>query len=461
MNQTKQLTTAPIPGLIRRLAIPASIGFFFNTMYNVVDVYFAGMLSTQALAALSLSFPVFFSIVALGSGFSTGVTAVIGHELGSDNQRAAETFSAQSLTFSLLLSVFLMIVGILAAPFLFGILGASGDYLNMCLTYINPIFYGSPFFILTFILNGNLQATGDTRSFRNFLIVGFVLNCILDPWFIFGGFGLPAFGLKGVAIATVVIQVIGCVYLGIQLLRTGLISTRCLQALRPRLEPYREIARQGFPASANMLTVGIGIFIITYFISYFGQQAVAAYGVATRVIQIVLLPTIGLNIATLTLVAQNNGARRFDRVKETVATATKYGMGIMLIGLMLVYFLAHTMMHIFTDDANVVEIGSFYLQIEAFALFAYVILFINVSAMQGLKRPMFAIWIGLFRQIVAPFVLFTLFAHVFGWGLLGIWWGIFCINWISALITIYYARRLIGEIFPTSPPVAQEMSSPP
>jgi Na+-driven multidrug efflux pump len=90
------LTTAPIPALVRRLAVPAAIGFFFNTMFNVVDTYFAGRLSTEALAALSLSFPVFFMLVAVGSGFATGTTALIGHALGGGDRRRAALIAAQA-----------------------------------------------------------------------------------------------------------------------------------------------------------------------------------------------------------------------------------------------------------------------------------------------------------------------------------------------------------------------------
>jgi Na+-driven multidrug efflux pump len=194
-----------------------------------------------------------------------------------------------------------------------------------------------------------------------------------------------------------------------------------------------------------MLTVGMGIFVITYFVSHFGKEAVAAYGIAMRVEQIVLVPTIGLNIATLTLVAQNNGAGRFDRVHEALRTCLKYGAYVMVIGSLAVFIGARPLMGFFTSEGSVVNVGSTYLRIDALVLYAYVVLFVHVAVLQGIKRPMFAVWIGLYRQIAAPFILFWAVTQVLDFGLLGIWWGIFGITWSAAVLTLLYARSLLKK----------------
>ena len=438
-----EVTTQPIPRLIRQIAVPASIGFFFNTMFNVVDTLYGGLISTQALAALSLSFPVFFIIIAVGSGLSTGTTSLIANALGAGDLKGARLLAAQGITFGVLVAVALTVLGLSVSPFLFAVLGASGDYLATCLDYMNTIFAGAAFFMVAYMLNAILNAQGDTRSFRNFLVAGCLLNICLDPWFIYGGLGVPSLGIMGIALATVLIQLLGCAYLARQVFRTGLLFDRSFRDLFPRLGPLREIAYQGFPASLNMLTVGAGIFVITYFVGKFGKEAVAAYGVATRVEQIVLLPTIGLNIATLTMVAQNNGARLFQRVQETLTTALRYGAVLMGLGTVAVFLLARQLMAPFTSDPAVVETGVTYLRIAAFVFYAYVILYVHVAALQGMKRPLFALGIGLFRQILAPVVVFSLAIPL---GLLGIWWGIFGVNWTAAFITIGYARLVLGRI---------------
>jgi Na+-driven multidrug efflux pump len=195
-----------------------------------------------------------------------------------------------------------------------------------------------------------------------------------------------------------------------------------------------------------MMTVALGIFIITWFLSRFGQEAVAAYGVATRIEQIALLPTIGLNMATLTLVAQASGAGLFDRVRQVVRTALKYGAVVMVFGSALVFFGARPLMGLFSDDAAVVDIGARYLRIAAFIEYAYVLLFVNTSVLQGLKKPMFALWIGLYRQLAAPALVFSLATGVLGAGIDGIWWGIFGINWSAAAVAMVYALHKVNRL---------------
>ena len=450
MENDIRLTTQPIPKLIRHIAVPVSIGFFFHTMFNVVDTFFGGLISTQVLAALSLSFPVFFIILAMGSGISTGTTALIGNAFGAGNRDEARLFGIQGISFGVLVSIIMTLIGVYASPFLFSVLGASDDYLTACLIYMNTIFLGALFFMLVFMLNAILVALGDTRSFRNFLIAGFFLNIIFDPWFIYGGLGIPPLGITGIALATVLIQLFGGVYLGIKVYKTGLMSNKSIKDIFPKAGYFKEIARQGFPASLNLVTVGIGIFVITYFISKFGKEAVAAYGIATRVEQIALLPTVGLNTATLTIVAQNNGAKLFDRIKETLNAALRYGGILMGLGTICVFLLAEHLMGLFTSDGRVVVIGVTYLRIAAFVFYAYVILYVNVAALQGVKRPMYAIWIGLYRQIVAPIIVFYFLTQIFDFGLMAIWWAIFSVTWSAALVTLFYTRRILREVIHSS-----------
>jgi len=440
------LTTAPVPELIRRLTLPASIGFFFNTMYNVVDTYFAGQLSTEALAALALSFPVFFTLISMGSGFASGTSALIGNALGAGNRREAALTASQGLLMSTLVSVLMMTVGHLTVESLFRLLGASGDYLKICLDYMQIILVGAFLPMTGFMLNGILNAQGDMTSYRNFLIGATLLNIVLDPWLMFGGLGVPALGIKGLALATLIAQFLGLGYMGWRTRKTGLLWRSQGARWRPDWKVLRAISGQGIPASLNMMTVALGIFVITWFLSRFNAGTVAAYGVATRIEQIVLMPAIGLNVATLSLVAQNSGAGRYGRVRSVVRTALAYGAVITGIGSVLLWFGADFLMGLFTADEAVIAIGGHYLRIAAFIEYAYILLFVNTSALQGLKMPAFALWIGLYRQIAAPGLVFWLTTQVFDWGLDGVWWGVFGITWSAALAAVWYARRQVDRL---------------
>ncbi|HBF02440.1 MAG TPA: MATE family efflux transporter, partial [Verrucomicrobiales bacterium] len=206
------LTQDPIGPLIQKLAIPASVGFFFNTMYNVVDTWYAGSLSTDALAALSIAFPVFFILIAISNGLSQGATALMAHALGAKKPMEAADLSRQSVLLGLSLGVLLTGAGWMLGPSMFRMLGAEGSYLTLSLTYMNIIWAGTLFFIAQSMINATLQAQGDTTTYRNLLIVGFFLNLLLDPWLMHGGLGVPAMGMAGIAWATVLIQVVGVFY---------------------------------------------------------------------------------------------------------------------------------------------------------------------------------------------------------------------------------------------------------
>ena len=443
---TSDLISAPIPQLVRRLAIPAGTGFFFNTMFNVVDTWYGGQLSTTALAAMSLSFPVFFLILAVGSGVSSGATTLIGNALGRKDYDEARRYLSQSLSFALLHALLLTVIGLALAPRIFALMGARGEYLALALSYMNVIFAGSSLFLLNFVMNAILNAHGNTMAYRNFLIGGFFLNLILDPWFMYGGAGLPALGLAGIALATVLIQFVGVLYLFSQLSKTGSMPYFRLADLKPRWIYFRELFRMGFPSAMNMMTVSLGIFIITWYAGRFGEQAVAAYGIGTRIEQIALLPVMGLNISTLALTAQNFGANRIDRIRETVRVSLRYGVLFAMFGAAAALLYRHQLMAFFTNDATVIGAGTGFLAIEALVMPAYVLLYINVSVMQGIRRPLFGLTIGLFRQIAGPLFVFPLFTTIMGLGLVGVWWGIFGITWSAALVVVTYVSKTIAKL---------------
>jgi len=449
MHKTLDFTSAPIPTLIRKLAVPASVGFVFNTLFNVVDTYWGGQISTSALAAMGLTFPVFFIILSMGIGMGTGTTALISQSLGAGRNEEATVFGYQAVSFSIINSVLLTILGLSMAPSLFRILGASNQYLEIALQYMNVILWGTIFFLMNSILNSLLNARGDTKTYRNYLIVGFFLNAILDPWFMLGGLGFPALGIRGIALATVFVQILGTIYMITISRKRKIFQNAQLKDFIPVRKYYAALFGQGFPASLNMLTVAIGIFVITYFSSKFGKEAVAAYGIATRIEQIALLPTIGLNIAALTLAGQNMGAGLPGRVLESWKLNIRYGLMIILVGIVSVYLFAAQLMQAFTNDVKVIEIGVEYLHIAVLFFFAYIFLNISVSTLQGMKRPFYAIFVGAYRQFLVPLPLFLFLAIFLQWGTKGIWWGIFIANWSASIFTFFYTRRQIMNLLRT------------
>ena len=438
------LTSGDIKKHLRTIAIPSSVGYFFHTMFNVTDTYFAGNISTTALASLSLTFSIFFVIIAVAGGMSQGATALIGNALGQKDTNHAKQIIYHTVILAIFLAIFLTIIGIIVSPYLMQILGAKGVYLKEALSYINVILYGSAFFIGVFFSNAILNSIGNTVVFRNFLVAGFFLNIVLDYWFVKGGLGISPLGVKGIALATIIIEFIGMLYLLYSLKKSYL-----LKEMPPfvfNIDIIKAFLKQGLPPTVNMSLMALGMFVITYFIAPFGKHVVAAYGIAVRIEQIVLLPSIGINVAVLALVSQNNGAKLYGRIKDTVIYAQKICLVLWAIGMLLIYLGGELALKIFSHDTLVIEAGLGYLYAAAIALYAYMLVFINISLLQGIKQPALLIYLSLFRQLIIPIVLFSIFAF-FKLPLDFYWWGIAGIIWISALFILWYARGKLNSAY--------------
>ncbi len=437
------LTKGDIKRQIKKMAIPASVGFFFHTMFNVTDTYFAGMISTQALSALTLSFSIFFMMIAFAGGMSEAVTALVGNALGEKDKDKALHIALNALLFALLLSCVLTLIGLSSAPYLMSLLGAEGAYLSEALAYINIILYASVFFVLSFFINALLNAVGDTVSFRNVLIFTAIVNIFLDYWFVLGGLGIAPMGIKGIALATVIAEFITFLYLFYRVRMTPLLQS--YSAFYVDKNVFAALLKQGLPPTTNMVLMAAGIYIITYFAAPYGKEVVAAFGIGMRIEQIILMPAIGLNVAVLAIVSQNNGAKEFERIAQALKLALYYGLLVSLLGMVLLIGGAQDLMRLFSNDANVIKEGTLYLRIEAFILFSFVVIFVNLAMLQGIEKPAFIFYISLFRQIIAPILLLSFFSFL-GLGVIWIWLGIAAIVTLSALITWQYSKEKLLEM---------------
>ncbi len=213
--RTKKLrpTIDPVPDLVRQIAIPAGTGMLFQTLFNVVDTWYAGLLSTEALAALAVSFPVFFLVIALMIGIGVGASALTANAIGAEDSSRARRLFGQALLLAVFAGALVAVYGLVAAEPLFRLAGTSGETLALAKTYLLPILLASAFFLLNGVCNGFLSAQGDAKSFRNAVIAGSLLNVALNPLLMFGLGPLPAFGVLGIALSTILIQAMQFAYL--------------------------------------------------------------------------------------------------------------------------------------------------------------------------------------------------------------------------------------------------------
>lgn len=440
---TTDLTQGGVAKHLRQLAIPAAIGFFFHTMFNVTDTYFAGKVSTDALAALSLTFPIFFMIIAIGAGMSEAVTTLVGNAMGSKNIVRAKQIVWHAFIVGILLSITLSTIGILIAPYLMNHLGATGNYLNVSLDYILTLLWASLFFIFSYFINALLSSIGDLRSFRNILIAAFFLNIFLDFWFVYGGLGLEPLGVKGIAIATIITEALSMFYLGYKLKKS--ILWQDMPTFIYDKNILKELIKQGIPPTVNLLLMAMGIFVITYFAALHGKDVIAGMGIGMRVEQIALMPALGISMSVLSLVAQNNGAQAYERIKETLLKAIEYGLLLSITGMALIYWQSDFFVGLFTSNATVLQEGIDYAHIAAVALFAYILIFTYLSLLQGLQKPAMLLYVSIVRQIILPLIIFTILASL-ELGVLALWWGIAAITWVSALFLIWYGHRMLKRI---------------
>jgi len=434
------LTTGSIKTHLIKLSIPAITGYFFHTMFNVTDTYFAGIISTQALAALSLSASIFFMILAIAIGMSEALTSLVGNALGEKDVGKAQHISRNGIAFAVLLSVFLAVFGVLSAPYFVAALGDS-SYITQTLDYINIILYATLFFIGSFFFNALLNATGDTVSFRNILIVTAFLNIALDYLFV----NYFSYGVKGIAIATILSEFITMAYLFYKLRKTKLWSG--FHDFVFDIQVIKELFKQGFPPSMNMFMMAFEMYIITYFVAPYGKEAVAAFGIGMRIEQIFLMPVVGLGIATLAIVSQNNGAKLYGRINPTVTLALQAGFFMSGVAVLSFFLFGDFIASLLTSDPEVIEQTLLYLRICGFAFFGFVIIFITISMLQGIQKPAIIFPISVYRQVLAPGVLFTLFSF-FHLEIYSIWLGLDAIILSAGLYLWWYSKRKLEELYP-------------
>ena len=440
------LTTKPIPQLLRQLAIPASMGMVFNTLYNVVDTYYAGLISTNALAALSSSFFLFFFIIGLCFGGSTALTALIGHAYGKNHSFYASLLAQKGVALIVVLGLILGLLGYIFASDLLKLIGSEPAYHSLALSYIQIILAGTALFFANFALNGVLVATGDTKSYRNTLIFGFFANILLNPLFIYGWGIVPAMGIGGIAFSTVLIQAINAAYLLYKSTQTGLIRFTCKAHFYPDWRIYKPLFTQAIPPGLNMMMISFGSLIALHFVTTYGYKAVAGFGIGYRVEQLMLLPTLGISSATLSLVSNNMGAGKKERVRAIFTYALKYGYALSLVGMLFLFIASTWIIAQFDSDVEVISLGSTYIHVMLFMFCGYVTHFVCVATLQGIKKPVMIFYVGFFRQLLAPMIVFIMIVNYFALSFIWMWVGLGIIVYTSALFLLWYTIKKLQTI---------------
>jgi len=451
MAQTFDLTTGSLPLHFRRLAVPAAIGMVFTTLYNVVDVFFAGLIGTAAQAGLAISFQAFFLFITFGFGLSAAMTALAGNAIGAGQREEARLIAARGICFGIIISLLLMVAAWFAGPELIKLVSTEGAYRDAGTQYFLVLILALPAFVMSFGLNGLLQSQGDTVSMQRAQIAAFFANIALNPVLVFGIPGIwDGIGFNGIAVSTVLSQTGVMVYVAYRLMQTELMDGVTGSCFRPEKSTYIDITKQMLPVTMTMFVMMSAGFIVQFYLKSFGTAAVAAYGVALRVEQLFLLPVFGLTGALLPIAAQNYGAGKHDRVRQALFDCWKFGWMFMAVACPILFFASPLLMRTFTPDPEVISIGVSYLRVDGFILPVYMMLFAINSFLQALKRPIWTFWIGVYRQAFGVAFFVYVYVMLFHAGVMGVWFGIATAVvtglMISLVVAEYVARDTIGGL---------------
>jgi putative MATE family efflux protein len=454
------LTTGPMALHFRTLAIPAAFGMLFTTLYNVVDVYYAGLLSTDAQAGLAIGYQAFFILMAVGFGLSSALSTLVSNAKGSGNAAEAQRYVVQGLAFGGVITASCMVIGWFLGPELIVLVSEPGAYRDAAMGYFYWLIFALPGFLLAYGGNGILQAHGDSRSMQRALMAAFIANIGLNPLFMFGLPGVwSGMGFNGIAAATIISQTGVMVYILVRIFRLEVMQSVQINAFQPDKDSFRKIFAQLLPAGSAMIIMFISGFVVQFALKTFGGHAVAAYGVALRIEQILLLPVLGMTGALLPIAGQNFGAQKYDRVREALKYCWGVGFAMTALATPILFFGGTFVMALFSNDPDVIRAGSSYLRVDAFLFPIYMMLFSINSLLQAFKQAIWTLWISVYRQGFAVAFFVWVFISFTDFGVQGVWFGIAAAvtsGWVLSLIILRnVARTQIGGLLPsalTTPP---------
>lgn len=358
------LTEGSILKSLINLAIPIILANILQTAYQLIDTFWLGRLGANAVAAVSLSFPILFLVLSIGSGLTLAGTVIVAQYKGADNQREVDYSSSQTVCIIFFISVGLALVGYYLAPPLMALVGAGPEILQDSVDYFQVSSFGFIFLFMFFVFQSLMRGIGNVWL-PMFIVLGTVfLNLVLDPLFIFGFGPIPGTGVKGAAVASVITQGISAV-VGLWILFRGKHGIKVRwKDMNFNLAWTKRMVNLGIPAGLDQSTRAAGMTLMVMLVTAFGSQIVASYGVGTRILSLVVVPALGLAIATTTLVGQNIGAGKIKRAEQIGDMSAKIAFfGLTATGMLLFIFAEHLMMFFVPHDPDVIADGALFIRI--------------------------------------------------------------------------------------------------
>ncbi len=435
-----RLTQGPIGQSIRSLMLPMMLGMLALISYNIVDTFFIGQLGTLELAAISFTFPVGFIVGAITMGFGIGTSSVVSRLFGGGQRDEAARVTLHAILLGIITGALVVALGLVTIDPVFRLLGADDSTLPIIHRYMSIYYLGGIFLVLPMITNSVLRAAGDAKTPAMLMTVSAILNVVLDAILIFGLLGFPALGVEGAALATVLANV-GTMLASISIVyfRERLIS---FSGLAPQLlmDSWRRILHVGVPSITSSLVAPMTTAFITYQVAQFGQEAVAGFGISSRVEGASLLALMALSAAVTPFVGQNFGGRHFDRVAAGVRWCYRFSLSYGLCVAAILALAGPYIADLFTDSDAAIAAAVLHMRIVPFSYMLLGFAMTVNGAFNAIGKPMPAMWVSLTRTILVYAPLAFLLARWFG--LVGVFTAAFCANVIAGSVGFFWFRSV-------------------
>lgn len=435
-----RLTTGPVGRTLAALAGPMLIGHFSVVAFNLTDTFFVSRLGTDALAAMSFTFPVVMFIGSLAVGLGIGTSSVISRAIGHGDQHRVRRLTTNALMLGVLVVAVFVLAGLATIRPLFGAMGARGEVLHLVEQYMTVWYVGMVFVVVPTVGNYAIRSTGDAISPSAIMIGANVGNLALDPLLIFGLLGLPRMGIVGAAAATVIARALSLVA-SLAVLHFG---KRMLLLSRPHAaelwRSWGQVLYVGLPAATTILLRPVSLGVITRMVASFGPAAVAAIGAGGRVEMFAMMLVIALASVIVPFVGQNWGAARFDRVRAAHRLAGWFAFAWGLLCLVAFYVAARPVARLFSDEAAVIDNLALYLRIVPLGYGLMGVSVVICSGMNAINRPLHATAVNVIRMLVLTIPL----AVLGGWwlGVGGIFAAMALANILAGALSVPWLGRL-------------------
>ncbi|MFH1850689.1 MAG: MATE family efflux transporter [archaeon] len=437
----KSLTEGSIVKALITLAVPIVLGNILQTAYQLTDTFWVGRLGVEAVAAVSLSFPIIFLLISLGGGFAIAGTILVAQYKGKKEQYNVDHIAAQTMIMVLILSTALSTVGYFLSEPIIKFMGADPAVLAGAVSYLRISFIGVIFLFGYFVFQSLMRGVGDVKTPMIIVLGTVLLNLILDPLFIFGFGPIPAFGVSGAAMATIGTQGIAAI-LGIIMLFSGKYGVHLkTKHLKPDFAIIRKMFKLGFPASIEQSTRALNFTIMTLLVASFGTLAVASYGIGFRILSFVIIPAMGLSMANSTLVGHNMGAGKIERaVKTSQVSSLLAFMTLTVVGILLFVFAAPIAGTFIPSDMEVIQMSSVFIRIMALTFGFIGVQQVLTGTLQGSGNTVLSMTLSIATSWVINFPLAYILSKHSSLGIDGLWWSFPISNVFGATI-LYVAYR--------------------